>query len=77
MSDDFDVDPVSNAFFAFPPGFDVDTLMRDFLASSATVLTEEQKKELDDNSPWVEVTEEGILCSKGMVKLLKELDTTE
>lgn len=48
-----------------------DILVRDLLISSSIHMTEEQMKELEQDAPWMEITEDGIIYSKGMAELIR------
>lgn len=48
-----------------------DQLLRDLICSSSICLTEEDMKDLQQEAPWLRLTEDGIEFSRGMVELMR------
>ena len=49
---------------------DEDILIRDLMFSSQTIFTAEQMRELEQDAPWIKLTDDGYECSRGMVELI-------
>ena len=71
---DYGVSPVRGAYWAeLPPGMSDDEKIRYMLRSSATVLTDEQMAEIEQDAPWIKIHDDGIEYSRGMVELLTRM----
>lgn len=49
-----------------------DLLVRDMMLSSSIHFTEEQMKEIREDAPFIEMTDDGVRLSKGMKELLTD-----
>lgn len=61
--------PVKNAYWKLVTEAE-DKIIRDMMASAAKKFTEEELAEIEQDAPWIEITDEGIKYSRAMVELL-------
>ena len=71
--------PVRNAFWKTASQCteaEQDVIIRDMLLSTAKKFTPEEMAEIEQDAPWIEITDDGIKYSRGMVELLRGLNGT-
>ena len=60
-----------------PTQEDQDLMIRDLIMATSTHITPEQMREIEQDAPWIRLTDDGIEYSRGMVELLQSIFNRE